>query len=342
MTALPCEIPDLIHFLRQLLAQIPRGRVTTYGRLADALGASIATRWIGHYLLHHQHHEACPCHRVVQASGQLGQYIAGGSDAKARRLSDEGIEIVAGRIDLESYVFGEFESERPLAVLRRTQEALAAQVVLAPRDDNADADVPGAIGGVDVSYTTDGHATAAYALVDSQTRERVWATTYSQKVSFPYISSILVFRELPILLRLIATVRSQGRLAQVVLVDGSGILHPRRAGLASCLGVLAGVPTIGVTKKLLQGKVDRNCLEPGQTCPILDEGQVVGTAIRSSRRSKKLIYVSPGHQVDLAFAQQVVARHLSTHRLPEPLYWADRLGKSVTASGGPQLPRETA
>ncbi len=87
------------------------------------------------------------------------------------------------------------------------------------------------------------------------------------------------------------------------------------------------MPTIGVTKKLLVGHVDREELQPGESCPVAHEGRVLGTAVRSSPRSKKLIYVSPGHQVDVSFADTLVKQLLTTHRLPEPLYWADRLSK---------------
>ena len=316
------EIPDLVGELERLLAQIPPARVTTYGRLADALGADVATRWVGQYLLHHDHHDACVCHRVVRTTGELGQYIAGGSDAKARRLATEGVGVVGDHVDLDRYVFEDFLTDRPLAALRCEQEALAERVVLTSRDH-----LPALVAGVDVSYTGNQQATAAYALVDSDTHELIWSTTLSQKVTFPYISSFLAFRELPILLGLIETACEQGRLAEIVLVDGSGILHPRRAGVASYLGVLADVPTIGVTKKLLVGCVRREQLPPGESSPISHEGQEIGTAVRSSSRSKKLIYVSPGHQVDVCFADTLVRKLLTTHRLPEPLYWADRLSK---------------
>ena len=82
MPPFPLEIPDLAAALRTLIAQVPAGKATTCGGLAEALGNPVAARWIGHFLLHHQHDAACLCHRVVRAGGRLGPYIDGGPAAK--------------------------------------------------------------------------------------------------------------------------------------------------------------------------------------------------------------------------------------------------------------------
>ena len=97
---------------------------------------------------------------------------------------------------------------------------------------------------------------AAYALVETETGRLVWSATVRRRVAFPYISTYLSFREIPIYLDLLDEVRAAGRLSEVLLVDGSGILHHRHAGVASHLGVVASLPTVGVTKKLLCGRVD--------------------------------------------------------------------------------------
>ena len=117
------EIPDMARLLGELLAQVPAGRVTTYGQLAEALGNRIAARWVGHFAMHHDHQAGCPCHRVVRIGGQLGQYIAGGEDAKARRLAEDGIEVHLGCVDLARYGFDRFVGPRPLDELRRIQES---------------------------------------------------------------------------------------------------------------------------------------------------------------------------------------------------------------------------
>lgn len=317
-----CEIPDLVCLLRELLAQVPAGRVTTYGTLADALGNRIAARWVGHFALHHNHVADCPCHRIVRAGGQLGQYIAGGEKAKARRLAADGVTVRQGSVDLDRYGFDRFVSDRPLERLKRVQEALPGKVSLRPRRR-----IPKLVGGVDVSYPGAEEGVAAYALVETDSGQLVWSTTVRRRIVFPYISTYLAFRELPILLDLLDQVRTAGRLSQVILVDGSGILHQRHAGIATHLGVIASVPTIGVTKKLLCGQVEIDGMQPAESRPVVHEDDLIGMALRPTAGSRRPIFISPGHRLDVAFAEQLVRRLLHGRRLPEPLYWADRLSR---------------
>ncbi len=317
-------VPDLAADLRRLLAQVPAGKVTTYGHLAEALGNPVAARWVGHFMMHHEHNEACACHRVVRSTGQLGNYVAGDTEEKQRRLLAEGIAVRAGTVDLQRYGFRAFRSARPLDRLRRIQEQMARQIRLCARSR-----MPQLVGGVDLSYASNDVAVAAYALVELATGELVWHTTVAHPVRFPYITSYLAFRELPVLLRLIDTVRGAGRLSPVVLVDGSGVLHPRRAGIASHLGVVARIPTIGVTKTLLCGRVDLENLKPLQGRPVVYQQQIVGVALRSTSGSRRPLFVSPGHRANLAFAECLVRELLRGHRLPEPLYWADRMSREA-------------
>ncbi len=315
------DIPDLPWQLRQLIAQVPSGKVATCGALAQALGDAIAARWVGHFLLHHPHDAACNCHRVVRAGGMLGGYVQGEA-AKRRRLVAEAIEVRDQAVDLARYGCDHFQSDRPLERLRRLQEAMAAKVSLRPPRA-----APRTIGGVDVSYPRPDEGVAAYALVELDSGQLLWSMTIRRAVRFPYLTSYLTFRELPILLDLLGEVRVAGQLAPVLLVDGSGILHHRHAGIASHLGVVASLPTIGVTKKLLCGRVDLDALEPGQSRPVVHEDRLIGVALRPTAGSRRQIFVSPGHRVDLAFAEQTVRRSLLGRRLPEPLYWADRLSR---------------
>lgn len=324
MSAPLCEIPDLACQLHKLLGQVPAGRVTTYGALAEALGNRIAARWVGHFVLHHEHGPGCPCHRVVRADGRLGQYIDGGEKAKAQRLADEAVEVRQGAVDLDRYEYRHFISEKPLEKLRKVQEALASKVSLRPRRR-----VPKLVGGVDVSYPGPDEGVAAYALVETAGGRLVWSTTVRRRVMFPYISTYLSFRELPILLDLLGEVRAAGRLSRVLLVDGSGILHQRHAGIATHLGVAASLPTIGVTKKLLCGRVDLEDMQPEQSRPVVYEDRLTGVALRSTAGSRRPIFISPGHLLDLGYAERLVRCLLGRRRLPEPLYWADRLSRAA-------------
>jgi deoxyribonuclease V len=318
------EIPDLAHELRQLLKQIPRGRVTTYGRLAEALGNRAAARWVAHHIYHQERDPACPTYRVIAATGELGLCAAMTPHEKASRLEAEGVEVVDNRIDLQRFAFAEFQSQRPLEKLREVQESVASRVVL-----RAWHHTPELVGGVDVSYPAENEAVAAYTLVDVASGGLVWSTTIRRPVIFPYIVTYLTFREVPFYVELLQEVRAAGKLAEVLLVDGSGILHQRHVGSASHLGVVAGIPTVGVTKTLLVGQVDLEGMASGESRSVVQDGRAIGAALRPTGRSRRPIFISPGHLVDLPFSEGLVRRLLRGRRLPEPLYWADRLSRAA-------------
>ncbi|MBN1911505.1 MAG: endonuclease V, partial [Pirellulales bacterium] len=210
---MPLQVPDLERCLKKLLRQIPAGRVATYGDLAGALGDRVAARWVGAFMVNHEHGQRCPCHRVVRADGQLGNYVAGSATAKARRLREEGVAVRSDRVDLEAFRFETFESDRPLEKLKRLQEESAKKARLVRRRR-----APRLVGGVDVSYARSGEGVAAYVLVEMGTNRVVWSTTVRRKVIFPYITGYLAFRELPLLLDLIEAVRGAGQGGDVVLV----------------------------------------------------------------------------------------------------------------------------
>lgn len=108
------NIPDLFAELRTLLGQIPAGRVTTYGRLAAALGDVSAARWVASCLLDPGGPADLPCHRVVLRDGALGKHFAGSADEKARRLNADGIGLTDLGVDLKRYEFNEFKCAQPL------------------------------------------------------------------------------------------------------------------------------------------------------------------------------------------------------------------------------------
>ncbi len=316
------KLPDLRVALRQLLSQVPPGRVTTYGRLAQSLGDVVASRWVGEYLRHHPHHSQCPCHRVVRFDGSLGIHVSGDPHQKASLLEREGVRVTKLRVELEEYLFEAFVSERPLQQLAKFQTELAHSVELMNL-----AYPPRLIGGVDVSYGRDGRATSACTLVDVSTGELVWHATCSRRVEFPYISTYLAFRELPLLVDGLQLAWDAGHLPDIVMVDGSGVLHPRRCGVAAMLGVAADIATIGVTKKLLCGHYDRGVLKSCRSAPIELDGKEIGKAMLPRAGTAKPLFVSPGHRVDVATAFDVVTGTLGHHRLPEPIYWADRFSR---------------
>jgi deoxyribonuclease V len=171
------------------------------------------------------------------------------------------------------------------------------------------------------------HSAASAGAADDQA---VWSMTLQRPVRFPYITSYLAFRELPVLLELIDQVRKAGRLADVMLVDGSGILHPRRAGIATMLGIVAELPTIGVTKKRLSGTVDLDGFRAGQLRPVWVDGRQLGWALRPGSGSRKPLFISPGHRASIASCHELFTSMTGAwcaRRLPGPIHFADRLSR---------------
>ncbi len=315
------DIPDLPAALRDLIAQIPPGRVTTYATLAEALGSENATRWVGGFVLDPAEAVDLPVHRIVRAGGKLGLYFTGDPAEKQQRLRAEGIAVENDAVELSHYFFDGFESTRPLCKLRSFQADCTKRLRLLPPRHR-----PQTVGGVDVSYITEDRAVAGYALVDAHTHRLLWSTTLTMTVEFPYVPTFLGFRELPLLLRLIQEARREEQLADVIFVDGNGVLHNHRMGIASMLGVVADLPTVGISKKLLCGTVDLDAMTHREARPVVDDDEVLGMALKS-RATSKPIFVSPGHRVDFDTALGAAQQLLAGHRLPEPIYWADKLSR---------------
>jgi deoxyribonuclease V len=316
------ELPDLGAAVLSLLRQVKRKRVTTYGELARALGDVRAARWVGEFLRDHPHGETCPCHRVVRGTGEVGLYATGDPLEKIARLIEEGIAVEDGRADLGRLMSSaEFRSPAPLSKLIEFQDTVARRLRMTPLEGE-----PELLCGLDVAYRRDGSAQGAAVLLDATTLDTVWEGTYRTPVAFPYIPGYLAFRELPVLLDLWEQAKAEARGAVACFVDGNGRLHPRRAGVASCFGLLAGVPTIGIGKSLLCGRVDADSAQADDTPPVVHAGEVVARTVRC-RESSRPFYVSVGNGLTLDDALRLARRCLTTHRLPEPIHRADRLSK---------------
>ena len=212
---------------------------------------------------------------------------------------------------------------------RRVQRRLAGQVVRA--DDFGPIRT---VAGVDLAYprTATGVVTgrAAVVVLTFPGLEIVEEHVITRPVTFPYIPGLLSFREAPIALAALQQLRIQ---PDLLVVDGHGVAHPRRLGIASHLGVLLNLPTIGVAKSILIGQAAEPGPLPGDSCPLLDGDEQIGTAIRTRPRSKP-IYVSPGHRVSVETAASLMIQCARGYRLPEPTRLADRLAgrRGQTAS----------
>lgn len=153
--------------------------------------------------------------------------------------------------------------------------------------------------------------------------EPIAESVVKDTIPFPYIPGLLSFREIPMLVKAWEKLPIK---PDVIVVDGIGIAHPRRFGIASHLGVLLNVPTIGCAKSVLIGIYTEPDNEPGSYSDLVDPktGEVIGAALRT-KRNVKPVFVSPGHLITLPEAIALVSTCVRKHRLPEPTRLAHNL-----------------
>jgi deoxyribonuclease V len=144
-------------------------------------------------------------------------------------------------------------------------------------------------------------------------------------VRMPYIPGLLSFREAPAVL---GAFKKLHRKADLVMVDGQGIAHPRRLGIASHLGLWLDLPTIGCGKTLFVGHYDKNALglEAGSWVPLLHKQEIIGAVVRTRTRVSPMI-ISTGHRISLETSIHYVLACAKGYRLPEPTRQADKLSK---------------
>lgn len=210
------------------------------------------------------------------------------------------------------------------------RDAIALQKRLAGRVEREDRLVPvHHLAGVDIGFEQDGAITRAAVVVLAWPPEPDGAFTVVERVvhreptRMPYVPGLLSFREVPAALGAFEKLTNRPQLA---MVDGQGIAHPRRIGVASHLGLWLDLPTIGVAKTRLCGRHDEPGPARGDWTPLVDgpDDEVIGGVLRS-RTKVKPIFVSPGHRVSLPTALDWVIRCLGRTKLPEPTRLADRL-----------------
>jgi len=168
------------------------------------------------------------------------------------------------------------------------------------------------VGGVDVAYAGS-LSIGAVAVFDLQLGKTLEVEKVRQRTRFPYVPTLLSFREVPSVVSAIRRLRMK---PQVFLVDGHGRAHPYRLGFASHLGLVIRAPTIGVAKRILCGEVKPG-LGRGWN-PIFHEGEVVGAEVHT-KPGRKPVYVSVGHMVSLETAIKIVLMCVRGHRIPEPI-----------------------
>ena len=168
------------------------------------------------------------------------------------------------------------------------------------------------VAGVDVAYLED-TSVAAVAVLDASTLSQVEVQVAHVKTCFPYVPTLLSFREIPPAYSAIKKLHSK---PDVFMVDGQGFAHPYGLGFASHLGLILDKPTIGVAKSLLCGEVEQNA--EGGWAPLKYKGEIIGAEV-VTKQGTKPVYVSVGHRVSLKRATEIVLECTGKYRLPEPI-----------------------
>lgn len=145
------------------------------------------------------------------------------------------------------------------------------------------------------------------------------------KIGFPYVPGLLTFREGPLILKAFKKIKTR---PDIVLLDGQGVCHPRHMGIATHLGILLDLPSIGCAKSSLYGIYKMPANERGSYSFIRDKDtdEILGIALRT-RTGVKPVFISCGYKIDLDKAKGLILELTPKFRIPEPLRWAHRLAK---------------
>jgi deoxyribonuclease V len=190
------------------------------------------------------------------------------------------------------------------------QKRLRERVTLAPLPDDVRV-----VAGADISYNKYSDVLhAGFVLVRLPELEVVETAGVTLRVTFPYVPGLLSFRETPPLLEAWKRVETR---PDVLMLDGQGLAHPRRFGIACHVGLLFDVPAIGCAKTLLVGKFEPPEESAGSHTPLVDRGETVGAVVRTKDRVQP-VYVSPGHLADIDSSVALALRCTGRYRIPEP------------------------
>ena len=174
---------------------------------------------------------------------------------------------------------------------------------------------PRTVAGADISVNRWAKTgTAAVVVLSFPGLELLEVKVITDSLTFPYVPGLLSFREAPLVL---AACEELAITPDILMVDGQGIAHPRRIGLASHLGLFLDIPAIGCAKSRLCGSHDEPGKERGSHTELTDNGEVIGAVVRT-RTGVKPVYVSVGHKIDLRAAIAVTLGCCRGYRLPEP------------------------
>ena len=195
---------------------------------------------------------------------------------------------------------------------RRLQNGLRTQVVKTDRFGKINT-----VAGVDIGFKKD-IARASVVVLSFPGLQVVDSVVTESPVRFPYVPGLLSFREIPPLLTAFTQLQTE---PDLIIVDGQGIAHPRRFGLASHLGLILDKPTIGCAKSRLWGRYEEPETEQGSYTYLMDKDEVIGAVVRT-RKNVKVVYISIGHRISLDSARTLTLACCRGYRLPETTRYA--------------------
>jgi deoxyribonuclease V len=191
----------------------------------------------------------------------------------------------------------------------------------------------GLIGAVSIRSLDNTTIQTALCVLDLPTMKRVDSATAAARSTFPYVTGLRAFQAGPAIIAAFDKLRTR---PDLVLCDGHGFAHPRRCGLASRLGVLLDMPSVGIAEELVYGMCNVDALgkERGSHMPLLDPNDrtEIGAAVRT-RSDVRPVYVSVGHRVSLEAAIRIALQCTPRFRIPEPLRQARMLNNVANSRG---------
>lgn len=182
------------------------------------------------------------------------------------------------------------------------------------------------LGAADVTFLgTKDVVAACIVVVEAASMAVIEERTAVRRVRFPYVPGLLAFREGP---AIADAWEKLSRRPDVMLFDGHGVAHPRRMGIASQMGVLLDVPSVGCAKKRLVGEHDPPGRNRGDTASLRIGEETVGAVVRT-REGVRPVFVSPGHLADLPSSVSLVLSLCSRYRIPDPARRAHQLTQAI-------------
>ena len=211
--------------------------------------------------------------------------------------------------------------KQTIQVLRKLQRTLAERIVLKDEFSSLKR-----IAAFDLAFF-DNEAVVVGVITDFKTCELIELKSLKVKLFFPYIPTLLAFREAPPIIRVFKKFKLK---PDLTLINGHGLAHPNFCGIASHVGVVLDVSTIGIAQNKLCGHYE----EPrkvGEAKRLIFDGRAVGFVLKS-RENCRPIFISPGHKVSLKTSLEIVKKLIKDHKLPEPLYLAHSLANKIKMS----------